>query len=178
MAVVLGAGLYYGVPYVRELLETVQTDDAFVAGHISYVSPRIEDVVTEVLVDQDDRVEPGQLLVRLDCEPFELTVAQDEAALEQARASLIQARAQVKSLIAQARAAYYRRKDAQETVRQQVATLSAQVAALKRRQASLQLARNNLRRGQELAPGGGISKEELDRRDNNRKVAVEEENEA
>ena len=175
---VLGVGLSYGVPYVRELLETVSTDDAFVAGHITYVSPRIEDVVTEVLVDQDDRVEPGQLLVRLDRRPFELTVAQDEAALEQARAGLVQARAQARSQIAQARGAYYRRKNAQETVRQQVATLSAQFAALKRRQASLELARHNLRRGRELAPGGGISKEELDQRENNLKVAIEQEKEA
>jgi membrane fusion protein (multidrug efflux system) len=178
VAAVLGAGLYFGVPYVRERLDTVQTNDAFVSGHITYVSPRIEDVVTEVIIDQDDRVEPGQLLVRLDRQPFELAVAQDEAALEQARANLAQARAQVKALIAQARAAYYQRKNAQETVRQQIATLSAQVATLKSRQASLQLARNNLGRGRKLAPGGGISKEELDERDNALKVAVEQEKEA
>ena len=178
VAAVVWAGLTYGVPFVREMLETVQTNDAFVSGHITYVSPRIEDVVTEVLVDQNDRVEPGQLLVRLDRQPFELTVAQNEAALEQARANLVQARAQVRSQIAQARAAYYQRKNAQETVRQQVATLSAQFATLKSRQASLQLARNNLSRGQELLPSGGISKEELDQRDNTLKVAIEQEKEA
>jgi membrane fusion protein (multidrug efflux system) len=54
---------------VRELLETVQTNDAFVSGHITYVSPHIEGVVTEVLADQDDRIEPGQLLLRLDGQP-------------------------------------------------------------------------------------------------------------
>lgn len=170
--------LFYGGPYVREMLDTVQTDDAFVAGHINYLSPRIDGLVTEVLVDQNDRVEPGDLLVRIDREPFELTVARDEAALEQAQASLVQARAQVRSQIAQARGAYYRRKNAQETVREQVATLSAQFAVIKSRQASLQLARNNLRRGQKLAPGGGISKEDLDQRDNTVKVAVEQEKEA
>ena len=74
----------------------METDDAFVAGHITYVSPRIEDVVTEVLVDQNDRIEPGQLLVKLDREPFELAVAQDEASLEQARANVVQSRAQVR----------------------------------------------------------------------------------
>ena len=178
VAAVLWAGFFYGAPYVREVLETVETDDAFVAGHITYVSPRIEDVVTEVLVDQDDRVEPGQLLVRLDRQPFELTVARDEASLEQARASLIQARAQVRSQIAQARGAYYQRKNAQETLRRQIATLSAEFATLQSRQASLQLARNNLRRGQELAPSGGISKEDVDQRDNSLKVAVEQEKEA
>jgi membrane fusion protein, multidrug efflux system len=77
-----------------------------------------------------------------------------------------------------ARAAYYQRKNAQETVRQQIATLSAQFATLKSRQASLQLARNNLRRGQELAPSGGVSKEELDQRDNTVKVDIEQEKEA
>jgi hypothetical protein len=43
---ILWAGLSFGVPYVREMLETAETDEAFVAGHITYVSPRIEDFVT------------------------------------------------------------------------------------------------------------------------------------
>jgi membrane fusion protein, multidrug efflux system len=178
VAAVLWVAFSYGGPYVREMLVTVETDDAFVAGHITYVSPRIEDVVTEVLVDQNDRVEPGQLLVRLDRQPFELAAAQSEASLEQAGPSLVQARAQVRSQIAQARGAYYQRKNAQETLRRQIATLNAQFATLKSRQASLQLARNNLGRGQELAPSGGISKEEVDQRDNSLKVAIEQEKEA
>ena len=178
VAAVLWAGHSYGVPYVREMLETVETDDAFVAGHITYVSPRIEDVVTEVLVDQNDRVEPGELLVKLDREPFEVAVAQSEASLEEARANAAQSRAQARSQIARARAAYYQRKNAQETLRRQVATLNAQFATLKSRQASLELARNNLRRGQELLPSGGISKEEFDQRTNTLKVAIEQEKEA
>ena len=177
MAAVLWAGHSYGVPYVREMLETVETDDAFVAGHITYVSPRIEDVVTEVLVDQNDRVEPGELLVKLDREPFEVAVAQSEASLEEARANAAEW-AQARSQIARARAAYYQRKNAQETLRRQVATLNAQFATLKSRQASLELARNNLRRGQELLPSGGISKEEFDQRTNTLKVAIEQEKEA
>ncbi len=58
-AAVLWLASSEGIPFVREVFETVQTDDAFVTGHITYVSPRIEDVVTEVLVDQNDRIEPG-----------------------------------------------------------------------------------------------------------------------
>jgi membrane fusion protein (multidrug efflux system) len=178
VASMIGAGAHWGIPFIRYELNTVSTDDAFVSGHITNVSPRIEDVVTEVLVDQNDRVEPGTLLVRLDPEPFEVAVAQDQASLDVARANVAQARAQVRSQIAQARGAYYQRKNAQETLRRQVATLSAQFATLKSRQASLQLARNNLRRGQELAPSGGVSKEELDQRDNTLKVAIEQEKEA
>ena len=178
VASMIGAGAHWGIPFIRYELNTVSTDDAFVSGHITNVSPRIEDVVTEVLVDQNDRVEPGTLLVRLDPEPFEVAVAQAQASLDVARANVAQARAQVRSQIAQARGAYYQRKNAQETLRRQVATLSAQFATLKSRQASLQLARNNLRRGQELAPSGGVSKEELDQRDNTLKVAIEQEKEA
>ena len=91
-AAVLWVAYSKGVPFMREVLETVETDDAFVAGHITYVSPRIEDVVTEVLVDQNDRIEPGDLLVKLDREPFEVAVAQAEASLEEARANVVQSR--------------------------------------------------------------------------------------
>ncbi len=100
VAAVLGAGWHWGVPWARYQLDTVSTDDAFVQGHISYASPRVEGLVTEVMVDEDDRVEPGQLLVKLDREPFEVAVAQAEAGLEEARANVVQARAQVQSQIA------------------------------------------------------------------------------
>ena len=103
VAAILGAGLYWGLPRVRYELETVSTDDAFVASHITYASPRVEGLITEVMVDQDDRVEPGQLLAKLDREPFEVAVAQAEASLEEARANVVQARAQVKGQLAQAR---------------------------------------------------------------------------
>ena len=82
VAAMVGAGLYWGVPAFKEMMSTVSTDDAFVQSHISYASPRVEGVVTEILVDQDDRVEPGDLLVKLDREPFEVAVAQAEAALK------------------------------------------------------------------------------------------------
>ena len=80
MAAVIWATVRFGVPRIREALDTVSTDDAFVAGHVTNVSPRIDDVVIGVLVDQNDRVEPGQLLIRMDRQPFEVAVAQAEAA--------------------------------------------------------------------------------------------------
>ena len=133
------AGVYFGWPHLRYALDTVSTDDAFVSGHITNVSPRIQDVVTEVLVDQNDRVEPGTLLVLLDREPFELALEQSQASVDEARANVVQARAQVRSQIARARGAYYARENAQENLRRQIATLHAQFAALTSRQASLQL---------------------------------------
>ncbi len=85
VAAIVGAGLYWGLPRLRYELETVSTDDAFVASHITYASPRVEGLITEVMVDQDDRVEPGQLLAKLDREPFAVAVAQAEASLEEAQ---------------------------------------------------------------------------------------------
>ncbi len=58
-----------------------------------------------------------------------------------------------------------------EDVHTQVANLRSNIATLKSRQATLELARNNLRRGEELLPSGGISKEDLDQRRQSVKVA-------
>jgi membrane fusion protein, multidrug efflux system len=177
-AAVLGAGLYWGVPWVKYELETVSTDDAFVSSHITYVSPRVEGVVTEVMVDQNDRVEPGQLLVKLDREPFEVAEAQARASLEEARANVSQSRAQVRSQIARARAAYYRRLNVQETLRRQVTTLRAQFATIQARQSSRWLAEVEQRRIENLVQRGSATQSELDQRNNTLKVAREEETEA
>jgi membrane fusion protein, multidrug efflux system len=173
-AAIIGAGLRWGVPAVKELLDTVSTDDAFVQSHITYVCPRIEGLVTEVLVDQNDRVEPGTLLVRLDRQPFEVALAQAEASLEQSQANLVQARAQVRSQIAEARSQFYRRKGAQERLRQQVATLRAQVADLKARQSSKGLAEVDQRRLANLVQRGSATQAELDTRNNTLKNADEQ----
>ncbi|HWE37162.1 MAG TPA: HlyD family secretion protein [Isosphaeraceae bacterium] len=175
---ILGAGAWIAAPHIRTAWTTVSTDDAFVAGHITEVSPRIDDVVTEVFVDQDDRVEPGQLLVRLDRQPFDVAVAKAEASLDEAKADLIDARARVKSQIAEARGNWYRRKNAQERLRQQVATLHAQFAALRARESSRWLAEVEQRRIANLVKRGSATQSELDQRDNELKVAIEREKEA
>ncbi len=178
VAAILFAAWPWGMAHVRYALDTVSTDDAFVASHITYASPRIEGIVTEVTVDQDDRVEPGQLLAKLDREPFELAEAQEKASLEEARADVAQARAQVRAQIGRARAAYYRRKNAQETLRRQIATLRAQFAALRARQSSRGLAEVDQRRIENLVRRGSATQSELDQRNNTLKVATEQEREA
>ncbi|MDR3637528.1 MAG: biotin/lipoyl-binding protein [Isosphaeraceae bacterium] len=52
------------------------------------VGPRVEGLVTEVRVDQTDRVAPGTLLVRLHREPFEVALARSQAALEEASSTV------------------------------------------------------------------------------------------
>ena len=68
-AVVIAAAVY-SIPWIRLVLSTVSTDDAFVNGHVTFVAPRVRGQVARVLVDDNNRVHKGDLLVELDNEPF------------------------------------------------------------------------------------------------------------
>ncbi len=171
LAAILGAVLNRGVPAIRWALKTVSTDDAFVAGHTTYVSPRVEGVVTEVMVERNDRVEPGTVLARVDREPFEIALAQSEAALVEAGANLDQARAMVQSQLAGARGAFFRRRNQQDQLRRQIKSLEAQVATLHAQESSQKLAALDQARIQNLVKRGSASQSELDQRNNTLDVA-------
>jgi membrane fusion protein (multidrug efflux system) len=166
----LAIGAYFLVPWVITALNTVSTDDAYVNSHVTFVAPRVAGQVTKVLVDDNYRVKKGDLLVQLDKEPFQVQVAIKKAAVEVAQTNLTAAQAQVRGQVAQARANRYKLEHAIEDVNNQVANLRAAVATVNSRKATLQLAEANLKRGEELAPSGGISKEELDFRRQSVKV--------
>ena len=50
----LGGAIVYGVHSLRSIWGTEATDDAFVDGHVVYVSPRVTGQVLEVLVPRCD----------------------------------------------------------------------------------------------------------------------------
>src|SRR5262245_62163446 len=160
----LAVGGYFLVPWVRTALNTVSTDDAYVNGHVTFVAPRVGGQVTEVLVDDNDHVKKGAVLVRLDKEPYQVQVDVKQAAVTAAKSDLDAAKAQVQALVAQTRANRFKLEHAIEDVKNQIANLRANVATWKSKMATLELAKANLKRGLELAPSGGISKEELDQR--------------
>jgi membrane fusion protein (multidrug efflux system) len=162
-AVALVAAVIYLVPTVVTMLNTVSTDDAYVNGHVTFVAPRVQGQVKRVLVDDNYRVKKGDLLVELDKEPYQVQVAIKKAAVESAEADLVAAQAKVRALVAQARANRFKLEHAIEDVHNQMANLRASVENMKSKQATLELARANLKRGEELAPKG-ISKEDLDQR--------------
>ncbi len=164
LAAGLAVGGYHLKPAVETALNTVSTDDAYVNGHVTMVASRVSGQVSRVLVDDNDRVKKGALLVQLDKEPFEDQVVVKKAAVAAAEADLVAAEAQTRGLLAQIQSDRFQLERAIEDVHTQVANLRANIATLKSRQATLELARNNLRRGEQLAPSGGISKEELDQR--------------
>ena len=79
---VLGGGWwwYYTGKYVT-------TDDARIGGSIVSVSSKVSGKVSEILVDEGDRVKKGQVLVRIDPQDILAQKAQAEAALAAARAT-------------------------------------------------------------------------------------------
>jgi len=62
-----------------------ETENATVAGHIHQVSSRVNGTVGEVLVQDNQQVKPGQLLIKLDPRDYQVKLQQSQAALENAR---------------------------------------------------------------------------------------------
>lgn len=71
------------------------TDDAFIDVQIVRVAPQIAGQVTQVLVNDNQRVSPGQWLVRIDSADAETRVAQGQAQQAQAQSQVDNARVQV-----------------------------------------------------------------------------------
>ncbi len=163
---------YFLVPWIDTALNTVSTDDAYVNGHVTFAAPRVSGHVAEVLVDDNGRVKKGDLLVRLDKEPYQVQVAIKKAAVLSAEADLAAAGALMRGQIAAAGANRYMLQHAIENVDTEIARLRAAVATLNSKHATLELAKANLIRGEHLAPKGGISKEDFDVR--RQTVKVEE----
>ncbi|HEV3263472.1 MAG TPA: HlyD family secretion protein [Gemmataceae bacterium] len=160
--VALVVGARFLIPWAWTALNTVSTDDAYVNSHVTFVAPRVAGQVAEVLVDDNYRVKKGDVLVRLDKEPLQDQVNIKKAAVDVAEANLAAAQAQARGLVAQTRANRFKMEHSIEDVKNQIANLAAAVATLNSKKANLELAEANLKRGKELAPTGGISKEDLD----------------
>src|ERR1700741_2569373 len=103
LALLAVAILFVAVPRVIRAFNTVSTDDAYVNGYVTFVAPRVSGQVARVLVDNNNRVKKGDVLVELDPEPYQVQVAIKEAALDAAQANLVVADANVRGVIGQTR---------------------------------------------------------------------------
>jgi membrane fusion protein (multidrug efflux system) len=158
------AGAYFLVPWMVLMLNTVSTDDAYVNGHVTFVAARVPGQVSEVLVDDNMRVKSGDVLVRLDKEPYQVIVDIKKPVVSAAETDLAAARAGVIALEAKARSQRWQLQRAMEDVDNQVANLYANVAAYESKKATLALSRANLKRAEGLLPSDSIAKEEYDQR--------------
>ena len=118
------------VPWVREMMNTISTDDAYVNGHVTYVAARISGQVANVFVEENNVVRKGDLLLELDSEPYQVQVNIAQAAVDAAKADLVAAKAQVNGLQAQVRSYQFSLQHAIEDVHNKVAELRGTVAEL------------------------------------------------
>ena len=162
-AVVIVAAVY-GIPWIRFVLSTVSTDDAYVSGHVTFVAPRVRGQVSRVLVDDNNRVHKGDLLLELDKEPFRDAVAVKKAAVGTAQADLQAASATARGIEAQARSRRWQLQEAVENVENRTALLHARVAALKKAKATLTLAQQEFNRTSQLVVSDTASHELYDQR--------------
>ncbi len=157
-------GLFVGIPKVLHALNTVSTDDAYVNSYVTFVAPRVAGQVARVLVEDNNRVKKGEVLVELDPEPFQVQVAIKQAAVDAAQADLVVAQASVRGAVAQTRSARFKLIRAIEDVDNQVAIIRARVATWEQSKATLVLAQAEFDRAQRLIATKVVSAEEYDQK--------------
>ena len=81
--------------YFRFIAPYESTDDAFIDGYITYISPRVAGPVVKLLIRDNQEVNAGDELVDIDPSDYETAVAQDRANLDAAKSQLDSAKAQV-----------------------------------------------------------------------------------
>ncbi len=165
-AFVLGIAAALAVPWIKETLNTVSTDDAYVNGHVTSAAARVPGQVFRVLVDDNHRVRTGDLLVELDKEPYEVVVATKKAAVDTAKADLVATIAAVRGVEARTRAQRWKLQLAIEDVENRIKLLRAKVAALDQSKARLKLAELEFERVKNLvATGLAASHQQFDQRE-------------
>jgi membrane fusion protein, multidrug efflux system len=132
-SIVIAAGVFLGWRWWAYAPAWVKTDNAYVSGRIHQVSARLPGTIQEVLVEENQLVDAGAVLVRLDRRDLNVKHEQALALAAQAAAKVQEAEAQ----IAQAR------------------------ATIDREQARATKAGQDLQRATQLSATGALSQQEL-----------------
>jgi membrane fusion protein (multidrug efflux system) len=90
----LAVGVYFGIDYWRNGRFLVSTDDAYVQADNTLIAPRISGYISQVLVTDNQPVNAGQVLARVDDQDY-------QTALHQAIADRQTADAEIRSIDAQ-----------------------------------------------------------------------------
>ncbi|HEX4441363.1 MAG TPA: efflux RND transporter periplasmic adaptor subunit [Thermoanaerobaculia bacterium] len=179
LAIVLIAGGIYGYRTIHFYRDHAETDDAQIESHVEPVIPKVGGHVTEVLVEDNQRVEKGQLLLRIDDRDLRAKLATAAADLANARAAAGASRSSVSAAETEHRRAaadleryqalrqkeeisqqqYDAAKAASEASAAQTQAQGEQVAAagakIAQKQADLDLAKLQLSYTTVTAPGAG-----------------------
>jgi len=145
LATLAGAG--WGWRRLSFVRHHVTTDNAQLDGHITVIAPRVQGFIARVLVEDNQRVNPGDTLVVLDDRDFRARLAQAEAELQSAQAAVGS-----------------RRREGQAPAQRaaSVATAAGAEAAVAAAEATLRKASADLERYRALAAQKIISEQQLD----------------
>src|SRR5262249_26120720 len=117
-----------------------------------------------VLVDDNNRVHKGDLLVELDKAPYQVQVDIAQASVTAAQSDLAAAQAQTRALTGQTRSARFNLERAIQDVDNQVALLRSKVASVASQRATLEKAQADYERAQKLIGSGAVAQEDFEQR--------------
>jgi len=81
--------------YVKFVAPYETTDDAFIEGYVTFVSPRVSGPVVKLLITDNQRVKAGDVLLEIDPADYQTQAAQAAADLAAAKNRVLQAGAQI-----------------------------------------------------------------------------------
>ena len=84
IGILLMLGAVVGVRYWLHSRLYESTDDAFIEGHATQISPKVSGYVQKIYIDDNQLVKAGDLLVEIDPRDYEARLAQARAALNAA----------------------------------------------------------------------------------------------
>src|SRR5271156_2446826 len=96
---VIAAAIFYYFKYVAPY-ET--TDDAFIEGYVTFVSPRVSGPVVKLLVTDNQHVKAGDVLLEIDPRDYQTQV--DQASADLAAANTRVRESEAKIIVDQAKA--------------------------------------------------------------------------
>jgi len=91
LALTIAAVLYF----IRYVAPYETTDDAFIDGDVTFISPRVAGPVVKLAVRDNQRIKAGDLIVEMDPADFQTALAQARAEVAAAKGRLQQAKAQI-----------------------------------------------------------------------------------
>jgi membrane fusion protein (multidrug efflux system) len=148
VAVALAVLLYLGLWLLADTLTHESTDDAFIAGHLVSIAPRISGQVSAVHVLDNQMVRSNDLLIEIDPSDYATTLAQKQAAQSSSDSNF-------KAAVAGYKLMQVKVTTAEATARESKADADAAAATAARAKADFE-------RAQALRTNGTISAQEFD----------------
>ena len=155
----IGAGGFYW--WYRQT--HISTDDAYIEGRIHPVAARIQGTVTEVLVEDNQPVRKGDLLLRVDPEPYAVRVAAASSGLSAAKADRVAASSDIAAAKADIEAARQEIAAATAQLEQARAALSAARSKISLAEVSLAQADRDAARAKSLFERDSLSRERFEK---------------